>query len=116
MRREQSEMFESLASCSAFRCSAPLNMTFPAGRGVLANALREVEPRLLRACPSRRSRNSFFRDFLRLAHGIYVAAGVVGFGRRGARLEVREHLRVGALRPGCPIEFSQRRVVSEQRL
>ena len=26
-------MFESLASCSAFRCSAPLNMTFPAGQG-----------------------------------------------------------------------------------
>src|SRR6266536_5858366 len=113
MRREQSGMFESLASCSAFRCSAPLNMTFPASRGVLANALRKVEPGLLRAGPSRRrsSRNSFFGDFLRLAHGIYVAAGVVGFGCRGARLEVREHLRVGALCSGCPIEFSQRRVV-----
>ena len=59
---------------------------------------------------------AFFAGFLRLAHRIYIAAGVVGFCCRGTRLEVREHLRVGALCPGCPIEFSQRRVVSEQRL
>src|SRR5213596_1555496 len=107
MRREQSEMFESLASCSAFRCSALLNMTFPARGGALANALREVEPRLLRACPSRRSRNSFFRDFLRMAHGIHVAAGVVGFCCRSARLEVGEHLCVSALCAGRAIEFCQ---------
>ena len=82
-------------------------MTFPVGRGVLANALREVEPRLLRACPSRRSRNSFFRAFLRMAHGIHVAASVVGLCRRGARLEVGKHLCVSALSAGGAIEFCQ---------
>ena len=95
MRREQSEMFR-----SAQHDSNP---------GVLAVAKRSpgIGRCLLGACPSRRSRNPFFRDFLRLAHRINVAASVVGLCRRGARLEVGKHLCVSALSAGGAIEFCQ---------
>jgi hypothetical protein len=89
------------------RCFAALNMTFASvgARAGIQALSGSCESWLLRARPSRRSRNAFFRAFLRLAHGIYVAASVVGLRRRGARSEVGEHLGVSALCAGSAIEF-----------
>ena len=76
-------------------------------RGVLVKPLPRFRRRLLRACPSRCSRNAFFAGFLSIAHGVYGAASVVGLRCRGARPEVGEHFGVGALCASGAIEFCQ---------
>jgi len=89
------------------KCFALLNMTAIWNSLRLPNGLR-TRTSLLGAGPSRRrcrSRSSFFPDFLRLAHRIYIAAGVIGFCRRRARLKIRKQLRVTALGTGRPIKF-----------
>src|SRR5207248_1674076 len=48
--------------------------------------------------------------------GVHAAASVIGLRCRGARREVREHLVIDTLRTCGPIEFCQRRIVSEERL
>src|SRR5262245_10446237 len=62
---------------------------------------------LLRACSSRRSINAFFAGFLLIAHGIHIAASVVGLCRGGTRPEIGEHLRISALCAGSAIEICQ---------
>src|SRR5437016_1197857 len=48
--------------------------------------------------------------------GVHAAAGVIGLRLRGAWREISEHLLVGALRTGGPVEFCQRGVVSKECL
>src|SRR5206468_12451879 len=95
-----------ISDCN-LRSFAPLRMTV---------AFCEACRLLLRAYPSGRGADAFFRWLLRFSFRVHTAACVVGFRFRRARREVGEHFVVSAPRAGGAIEFRQGGVVSEERL
>ena len=110
MRRIKS----SQSLCLFLRYIDPRN---PADECADAHASRiQSRKSLDRKCRRRRDgfRHPELVDFpLRIASGVFIAARVVDgtVGRR--RRQVGKHLGIFALRAGCPIEFSQRGIVTK---